>query len=128
MCGIYAAFQALPQDSAEWQLRLEKVSEQLAHRGPDAAAWKWADERHVLLHRRLSIVGLGPAGDQPMSDGRFLLTYNGEIYNYIELAEQEGWSLESGTDTELLLRLWAAYGPDCLHRLDGFFAFVILDQ
>ncbi len=128
MCGIYAAFQALPQDSADWQLRLEKVSEQLAHRGPDAAAWKWADERHVLLHRRLSIVGLGPAGDQPMSDGRFLLTYNGEIYNYIELAEQEGWSLESGTDTELLLRLWAAYGPDCLHRLDGFFAFVMLDQ
>ncbi|MFM1898177.1 MAG: hypothetical protein RL577_417 [Bacteroidota bacterium] len=128
MCGIYAAFQALPQDPADWQLRLDTVSKQLEHRGPDAGAWKWADERHVLLHRRLSIVGLGPAGDQPMSDGRFLLTYNGEIYNYIELAEQEGWTLESGTDTELLLRLWAAYGPDCLGRLDGFFAFVILDQ
>ncbi len=129
MCGIYAAFRALPIEASSLEKEAVSVSEALHHRGPDAQGWQIWDQRHLLLHRRLSILGLGPAGNQPMSsdDARYWISYNGEIYNYLELAEAEGWTLQTGTDTELLLKLWQAYGSACLTRLDGFFAFVLVD-
>lgn len=84
----------------------------------------------MLLHRRLSIIGLGPLGHQPMCDktGRYWITYNGEIFNFAELQRNFGILNPSGTDTEILVNLWALKQEKCLHLLDGFFAFCIYDS
>lgn len=86
-----------------------------------------------LGHRRLAILDLSPAGHQPMDspDGRYWITYNGEIYNFPELREElraAGCSFRSGTDTEVLLRLWEREQEACLERLNGMFAFVLYDR
>ncbi len=83
-------------------------------------------------HRRLSILDLSVGGHQPMSsrDGRFWITYNGEIYNYIELRmelESLGFSFSTASDTEVLLAAWEAWGASALHRLNGMWAFAIID-
>jgi asparagine synthase (glutamine-hydrolysing) len=83
-------------------------------------------------HRRLSILDLSVGGHQPMSsrDGRFWITYNGEIYNYLELRselEGIGWRFATASDTEVLLAAWEAFGPEALHRLNGMWAFGLLD-
>jgi asparagine synthase (glutamine-hydrolysing) len=85
-----------------------------------------------LLHRRLSIVDLSPGGHQPMCDGagRLWITYNGEIYNYVELrAELEGLGerFTSASDTEVILAAYRRFGPDCLQRFNGMFAFALWD-
>ena len=94
---------------------------------PSLAEW-----RVGLGHRRLSILDLSPAGHQPMVHQRtgLCVAYNGEIYNYVDLRrelERHGHTFVSGTDTEVLLAAWAEWGPDCLHRFNGMFAFVLLD-
>jgi asparagine synthase (glutamine-hydrolysing) len=118
----------------------------LHHRGPDDRGWLTLDRAEVrtgrdpaplageavLLHTRLSILDLSPAGHQPMStpDGRFHLSFNGEIYNYVELRrelESLGQRFRSATDTEVLLGAWAEWGPATLERLVGMFAFAVLD-
>lgn len=86
----------------------------------------------ALGHRRLSIVDLSPAGHQPMcsSDQRFWITYNGEVYNHLEIRqelEQLGYSFQSHTDTEVILNAFQEWGKDCLHHFNGMFAFVIFD-
>lgn len=86
-----------------------------------------------LGHRRLSILDLSPAGHQPMllEEAGLVITYNGEVYNYLELREelkQLGHRFMTGSDTEVILHAWAAWGPNCLHRFNGMFAFVILDS
>ena len=86
----------------------------------------------VLGHRRLSIVDLSPRGHQPMStpDGKMWITFNGEVYNYIELrAELQalGHEFRSGTDTEVILHAWAQWGREALHRFNGDWAFAIAD-
>ena len=86
----------------------------------------------ALGHRRLSVIDLSPAGHQPMStpDGTVWITYNGEVYNYLELRrelEARGHTFHSNTDTEVVLRLYAEEGPDCVKRLNGMFAFAIWD-
>ena len=85
-----------------------------------------------FVHTRLSILDLSAAGHQPMStaDGRFTITFNGEIYNYRALRaelEQLGEAFRTGTDTEVILRLYARHGPACVDRLRGMFAFAIWD-
>ncbi len=87
----------------------------------------------ALGHRRLSIVDLSPLGHQPMAsaDGRFWITYNGEIYNYVELrAELEalGHAFASHSDTEVMLEAYREWGEGCLARFNGMFAFVLLDR
>lgn len=84
----------------------------------------------MLLHRRLSIIGLGPLGHQPMCDktGRYWITYNGEIFNFAELQRNFGIANPSGTDTEILVNIWALKQEKCLHLLDGFFAFCVYDS
>lgn len=112
----------------------------LAHRGPDDSGWR-ADASHpagafhsVLLHRRLSILDLSSAGHQPMAseDGAYSIVFNGEIYNYRELREdlqrQAGRTFRTQTDTEVLLQAYAHWGPGCLRRLVGMFAFAIRDE
>ena len=87
----------------------------------------------ALGHRRLAIIDLTHFGHQPMSssDRRYWITYNGEIYNFAELREQlraAGHVFRTRSDTEVILHLWEAHGPDCLPMLDGMFAFAIYDR
>jgi len=101
-------------------------------RGPDDEGI--LDEPGVMLgHRRLSIQDLSPAGHQPMvsADGRYVIVFNGEIYNFRALGKEltdAGMVLRSGSDTEVILELFARLGPECLSRFRGMFAFAIWDR
>lgn len=105
----------------------------LVHRGPEGEGfWFRADGNVAFGHRRLCIIDLTEAAAQPMTyAGRFTITYNGEIYNYIELKEtlqKKGYSFHSQSDTEVILAAYAYYGKDCLQYFDGMFAFAIWDE
>ena len=106
----------------------------LAHRGPDGdGLWVGGDRKAVLGHSRLAIIDLSAAGAQPMTtpDGRFSLTFNGEIYNFRELRarlEAAGFRFRSQSDTEVLLNLFVQMGPDCVELLDGDYAFGVWDE
>jgi asparagine synthase (glutamine-hydrolysing) len=108
------------------------MTDAIAHRGPDGEGF-YTDRFVGLGHRRLAIIDLSAAGHQPMatSDGRAVLTYNGEIYNYLELKselEAKGYVFRSRTDSEVLLNAWMEWGPDCVSRFNGMFAFAIWDK
>jgi asparagine synthase (glutamine-hydrolysing) len=113
--------------------QLSQMRRSLAHRGPDGdGAWISPDRKCGLAHTRLAIVDVSPTGAQPMStpDGRFHITFNGEIYNHEELRrdlEARGRLFLGRSDTEVLLHLFAERGADCLDLLDGMFAFAIYD-
>ena len=103
----------------------------LSHRGPDDGAW-WADEKFFLGHRRLSIIDLG-MGSQPMAtaDGRYIIVFNGEIYNYIELRDElssQGCVFRTTSDTEVILEGYRVFGIDLPKYLIGMFAFAIVDR
>ncbi|MBU0515585.1 MAG: asparagine synthase (glutamine-hydrolyzing) [Proteobacteria bacterium] len=129
MCGIlvYLGPTALAVDHPALQ--------SVAHRGPDdagAESFTVREGRLTLGHRRLSILDLSPAGRQPMSDpeGRYWIVYNGEVYNYLELRQElqrAGHRFVSGTDTEVVLAAYAAWGEACLERFNGMFALAIYD-
>lgn len=99
------------------------------HRGPDAAGCTTAVGHAQLGHNRLAILDLDPRSNQPFrsSDGRYLVVYNGEIYNFRELAQRHRLELRTSGDTEVLLELYIRFGPKMLTELNGMFAFVILD-
>src|SRR5262249_55178270 len=104
----------------------------LAHRGPDDAGHYLAPGIG-LGARRLAILDLSDRGHMPMSsaDGRYWITYNGEIYNFREARqalESKGYNFRSNTDTEVLLYLYAEQGPAMLEQLNGMFAFAIWDS
>ncbi len=140
MCGIAGWVDYGGVSPAEMQSVGDLFVEALKHRGPDGFGVEvfgsldgssgTEKEVALLVHRRLSILGLGIAGAQPMlsADKRFAISFNGEIYNYIELAEKHGLSMVTGTDTEVLLQMWQRFGIDCLSELDGFFAFAVWDD
>lgn len=113
---------------------LKLMGDKLAHRGPDGEGiWINEPDNIGFLHRRLSIIDLSDHGNQPMhyADKRYTITFNGEIYNYIELKEalvDKGYRFVSDSDTEVLLALYAEKGKDCLADLDGMFAFAIWDD
>ena len=106
----------------------------LSHRGPDdSGAWGSDDGTVGLAHRRLSIIDLSPLGHNPMAgnDGRLWITFNGEIYNFLELRrelEAAGHRFRSHTDTEVILAAYSRWGLDCINRLVGMFAFAIWDE
>jgi asparagine synthase (glutamine-hydrolysing) len=109
------------------------MTARLAHRGPDDGG-TFVDERLGvgLGHRRLSILDLSPAGHQPMfsSDGAIAIVYNGEVYNFAALRDElrgKGVGFRSGTDTEVILKLYEAEGIGCVRRLNGIFAFGLWD-
>ncbi|HEY8164049.1 MAG TPA: asparagine synthase (glutamine-hydrolyzing) [Gemmatimonadaceae bacterium] len=114
------------------------MTDSLRHRGPDDVGFVELRSREGAIcgsfgHRRLSILDLSTAGHQPMMwrDGRFSLTYNGEIYNYLELRaklEQSGEWFRSTGDTEVLLGSWAVHGPNALANLRGMFALALWDR
>ncbi len=130
MCGINGIFHLnhKPVD----QNQLIKMRDALEHRGPDDAGF-FIEKNIGLGHRRLSIIDTSSAGHQPFfsENGRFILVFNGEIYNYQSFypeLKSKGISLKSGSDTEVLLKLYELYGLEMLHRLNGMFAFAIWDK
>ncbi len=108
------------------------MTKAIAHRGPDGEGL-YVDRFIGLGHRRLAIIDLSPAAHQPMvtSDGRFAISYNGEIYNFRELRgelEALGHAFHSRSDTEVLLHAFMEWGERCLDRLNGMFAFALWDR
>ena len=111
---------------------LEKIGESIAHRGPDATG-TFASENLGFVHRRLSILDLTEAGNQPFVSlcGRYVLVFNGEIFNFQELTPElkdKGYHFKSHSDTEVLLYLLMEHGVKVLPRLNGFFAFCFWDR
>lgn len=109
------------------------MTDTLLHRGPDGEGlWSNPGNTVLLGHRRLSIIDLSEAGQQPMEYmGRYTIIHNGEIYNYIELKEtlsQKGYSFRSQTDTEVIAAAYDHWKEDCVDQFDGMFAFAIWDE
>jgi asparagine synthase (glutamine-hydrolysing) len=131
MCGIAGIYNFRSQAPVD-RSGLEQMTAILAHRGPDSGGLH-LDGALGLGHRRLSILDLSERGRQPMAtpDGRYVITYNGEVYNYIELRaelESRGYRFRSDTDTEVILALYGLHGARCLERLNGMFAFAVWDR
>jgi asparagine synthase (glutamine-hydrolysing) len=143
MCGIAGIIEKRSQEMRESRATLErditKMNEAQKHRGPDGeGVFVETNDGHVFGfgHRRLAILDLSPAGHQPMvlktfKGKRLVLTYNGEIYNYLELRSElqaKGYRFTSGTDSEVLIRAYEEWGPLCLAKFNGMFAFAIYDE
>lgn len=131
MCGI-TGIMAFNELGRMHMIHLAQATEKLKHRGPDYQN-TFVEERVGLGHRRLSIIDLSPLGNQPMTDasGRYVIVYNGEIYNYRTLRQQLqnlGVSFISESDTEVLLQMYIHYGAECLSQLNGCFALAIYDN
>ena len=130
MCGICGKIEfsraAIPEEL------LAEMASTITHRGPDATGI-YSSEGVGLAQCRLSIIGLGSEGNPPLhnEDGSASIVFNGEVYNFREIRAtlvSKGYSFYTGTDTEVVLRAYEAYGVDCLKVLNGMFAFVIWDN
>ncbi len=130
MCGIVGVFNLNGEPVSPVLLR--RMTDAIAHRGPDGEGF-YTDSFVGLGHRRLAIIDLSPAGHQPMvtPDLQYALTYNGEVYNFQELrAELQalGHRFLSKTDTEVVLHAYVQWGPECVQRFNGMFAFALWDK
>jgi len=133
VCGIYGYVG--PEAALASPEVLETAIKALWHRGPDdRGSFRDASGSVVcgLAHTRLSIIDLSPAGHQPRttSDGRYTITYNGEVFNHVQIREElaaEGVSFDSVCDTEVVLKAYVRWGAECLFRFRGMFAFAIWD-
>src|ERR1700753_1041892 len=130
MCGISGLVNrdGRPVESAAIRAMTDSVS----HRGPDGEG-HLVEGAVALGHRRLSILDLSDRGRQPMEykDTGLVLTFNGEIYNYIELRHElisYGYTFYSDTDSEVILAAYDRWGADCVKRFNGMWAFAILDR
>jgi asparagine synthase (glutamine-hydrolysing) len=131
MCGIAGILSLNPSEIHTDRLR--KMTDAIVHRGPDGSGhWISEDGQVAFGHRRLSILDLSESGAQPMHYlDRYTITFNGEIYNYIEIREKllaKGYQFMSHSDTEVLLALYDHKKETCLDELDGMFAFAIHDR
>ncbi len=130
MCGI-SGFISLHNLTSPAQL--VKATSTMQHRGPDAEGFYFSENKKVGLgHRRLSILDLSSSANQPMFslDGRYVMVYNGEIYNFKELQQSltdKGASLKTTSDTEVILQLFAEQGVACFKEFNGMFALAIYD-
>ena len=130
MCGIVGIFDIHGNGEIDREL-LSRMNESQFHRGPDEGGLH-AEPGLGFGHRRLSIIDLS-SGQQPMhsQDGNVVLTYNGEVYNFLELRhelEALGYVFRTHCDTEVILYAWQAWGESCVERLRGMFAFAIWDR
>jgi len=130
MCGIAGILDLAGRPIADSEVRA--MSDVMRHRGPDDAG-QYIEQGLGFANRRLAIIDLSPAGHQPMAneDGSLLLVYNGELYNFTELVpllEARGHHFHSKTDSEVILHAFEEWGPDCLSRFNGMFAFAIWDR
>ena len=131
MCGIAGRINYVSERPVSAAL-VQGMCDLIAHRGPDGSG-VWTRNHAGLGHRRLAIIDLSEAGAQPMStaDGQIWLTFNGEIYNFLELRaelEARGHRFRSHTDSEVILYAYREYGVECISRLRGMFAFAIWDE
>lgn len=129
MCGIAGIYTSY---SSGLFPVLKKMTDSLVHRGPDGEGfWIDEDEGIALGHRRLAIIDLSDAGKQPMTyQNKFTITFNGEIYNYLEIRKtlnEFGYKFYTDSDTEVILAAYDLWGPECLQRFDGMFAFALYD-
>ena len=130
MCGISGIYNFDTEKCIDPHM-LNRMTDIMAHRGPDGRGI-WLGDNIGFGHRRLSIIDLDQ-GAQPMSndDQTIWITYNGEIYNYLELREDlksRGYRFTTNSDTEVIINAYAEYGEDCLNKLNGMFAFAIWDK
>ena len=130
MCGIVGQINL--DQSPVSPVVLKKMTDVIKHRGPDGEG-HWIEKNVGLGHRRLSIIDLSPAGHQPMitSDHRYILTYNGEIYNFKELRtilEAKGYWFRSQADSEVVLYALAEWGSEALLKFNGMFALAFWDR
>jgi asparagine synthase (glutamine-hydrolysing) len=131
MCGI-AGIVWRDRERPAGLAEIRRMNHALFHRGPDGGG-EYAAGPVALGHRRLSIIDLTTLGHQPMAsdDGDLVLVFNGEIYNYLELREElgvKGVRFRSQCDTEVLLKAYEAWGPSCVERFNGMWAFAIHDR
>lgn len=130
MCGIAGYLNLNGKPASE--IIVKMMTDKIAHRGPDGEG-QFIDGSVGLGHRRLAIIDLSPLGHQPMAsnDGRFVISFNGEIYNYKELRlelESHGHQFRSKTDTEVIINAFAQWGEKCVSRFNGMFALAIWDR
>src|SRR5262249_54321121 len=130
MCGMVGCL-ALALEAEPDRAWVTAATQRISHRGPDDEGF-YADHDVALGYKRLAIIDLSHAGHQPMrsADGRFWMVFNGEIYNYVELGaelQEQGITLRSTGDAEVLLETYALVGKDVVHRLRGMYAFAIWD-
>ncbi|MEE2699414.1 MAG: asparagine synthase (glutamine-hydrolyzing) [Pseudomonadota bacterium] len=130
MCGIFAWLTKKDAVPPKYEQAREALAT-LVHRGPDGEG-EWLDDGVYIGHKRLRIIDLSPAADQPFvtEDGSIVVSYNGEIYNYLEIAEElkcEGVVLRTRSDTEVFAAAYAHWGVKSFARFDGMFAAVIFD-
>ena len=130
MCGISGYINTNKQPVSKDILK--KMADAIKHRGPDGEGF-WMNDNVGIAHRRLSVIDLSDAGNQPMisKDGRFILTYNGEIYNYKELRKQlisKGYIFFSKSDSEVVLNSLIEWGQNAIIKFNGMFAFALWDN
>ncbi len=130
MCGITGIFNLNGEPVSPVVLR--RMTDAMAHRGPDGEGF-YIDSFLGLGHRRLAVIDLSSGGHQPMmsKDGQYILSYNGEVYNFQELRlelEARGHRFRSRTDSEVVLYAYAEWGEKALERFNGMFAFAIWDR
>jgi len=131
MCGITGIF-AFNQIGTFYMINLGKAIDKLSKRGPDGRG-SYVEDNLALGHRRLSIIDTSYLGNQPMKDetGRYVMVFNGEIFNFRELKKQlleKGETFVSESDSEVLLKLYIREKAACLQKLVGFFAFAVYDK
>lgn len=142
MCGIFGALHLTDRFAERDFARFVELTDLVKYRGPDASGYvalSKTDGRVAASHgfdlffghRRLSILDLSEAGNQPMNDGKHLwITFNGEVFNYLELKaelQEQGFTFRSGTDTEVILALYNRWGVDGFSRMNGEWAFALAD-
>lgn len=126
MCGITGSHGKA--DGAAWA-QTQRMTAALAHRGPDAEG-HWTDDNHVILgHRRLSILDTSQGANQPMTSccGRYILAFNGEVYNYQELKQELDYPFQTTGDSEVVLAAFKSWGKAALQRFNGMFAIALWD-
>jgi asparagine synthase (glutamine-hydrolysing) len=127
MCGIAGIIYKNFPTNAENEIK--QITDLIAHRGPDGFGF-WNQNNVYFGHRRLSILDLSEAGSQPMEYNGYVITYNGEIYNYIEIKatlEKLGYKFRSHCDTEVILAAYQCWGENCLTQFNGMWSFAIYD-
>lgn len=130
MCGIAGLI--YKNENTVIAQEIEKMLDTIIHRGPDGVGKEIFDNKIALGHRRLAIIDLSKDGHQPFCiNSRYWITFNGEIYNYLELREkliEKGYSFSTKTDTEVLLTAFIEWGENCVNYFNGMWAFAIYDS
>lgn len=136
MCGIIGLVNSQAHPEGFTVQKMQEAMSLMAYRGPDSnSVWQHKEQPATLGHLRLSILDPTPVGTQPMhlstANGNLSIAFNGEIYNYLELKDElteKGYSFHTGTDTEVILASYAAWGVDCVNRFNGMFAIAIYND